>query len=198
MDNNIISRTLKYRIITWIVSISIILLFCVIIYFIYIAFVGLPKEILAPIIAAFGAIFVAIISFFLTKYWERRKIIEQEQLKQELQLYEEFIGFWVKDLITGKSREPKKLQERSSQFFINFIPKLIIWGSDKFIKDYYDFLKEFTSCPEEDPIIIFHKLLIYEKLLYSIRQELGYRNQGLKETDLLSLFITDIRNMVSK
>jgi hypothetical protein len=198
METNIKSQTLKYKIIGRAFSIFVILLLLSILFFIYKALIGLPKEILAPIIAAFGAIFVVIVSFFLTKFWERRKIIEQEQLKQKLQLYEDFIGFWVKDLMALKLEEPKKIQERSSQFFINFIPKLIIWGSDKFIKDYYDFLKIFTSSSEEDPIVIFQKMLIYEKLLYSIRQELGYKNQGLKETDLLSLFITDIRNMLSK
>jgi hypothetical protein len=187
------SKPLKYKIIAWIIFIFLSSLFIYLLYYVYNVFWGLPKEILAPIIAAFAAIFVTIISFFMTKYWERRKIIEQEQLRQKLQLYEQFIGFWVRDLITGKLQESGIMQEKSKQFFIDFIPKLILWGSDKFIKDYYDFLKNFSSGLVQDPDIIFQKMLIYEKLLYSIRKDLGYKNQGLKEKDLLSLFITDIR-----
>ncbi len=198
MNNNLSNKPLKRRIIGWIIFIFAICFLILILLSIYKVFIGLPKEILAPIIAALGAILVAITSSFITKIWERRKIIEQEQLRQKIQLYDEFISFWVKDLLTWKSEGPKIIQDKSNKFFINFIPKLIIWGSDKFIKDYYDFLMVFTSPSEESPIAIFQKMLIYEKLLYSIRLELGYKNQGLKETDLLSLFITDIRKMFSK
>ncbi len=75
-------------------------------------------------------------------------------------------------------------------FSSKFTQKLILWGSDNVLKEYSTLLKEFQSSNNKPA----HLMLVFEKLLYAIRSDVGHGNKGLGQRDLLTLFIKDINN----
>ena len=94
--------------------------------------------------------------------------------------------------------------EELNQFFVSFTQKTLVWGSDKFIKDFSEFRESSVDYAEraksgnvtnDDLIDTMVKL---ERLLYSIRADCGHDNKGLGKGDLLTLFINDIRNYIPK
>jgi hypothetical protein len=164
-------------------------------------------EVGAAIIAASGTILISVFTLVWTRIWERRKELEQrkweleqEIRKQKLPIYEELVGFLfdiVDNSRTGKSMTPDEMNKR----LIYFTQKTVVWGSDQFLKDFGKFRgvptnqaqPGSTSLPDPKTI-----MLNFEKLLYSIRTDFGHENKGLGETDLLILFINDIRDYVKK
>lgn len=94
-------------------------------------FVGLKKEVAAALIAGVATILVSVLSVILTKYFERKRKIEQEIREKKIPMYVEFVEFWFKVLysknITGKEIEEKEMIE----FFSDFTQKVMVWGSDE-------------------------------------------------------------------
>ena len=163
-------------------------------------------EIGAAIIAASGTIIVSVLSVVLARWIERnkeldqkRREVEQEIRKQYLPIYQELIVFLFKLFNLSKTGKTMT-EEEVSQFFSDFTQKTLVWGSDKFLKDFSIFrdssvaqAKKGVATPEETAKIA----IALENLLYSIRAECGHENKGLSRGDLLVLFINDIRNYIN-
>ena len=67
-----------------------------------------------------------------------------------------------------------------------FARKLILWGGRRVIKEYSAFRDlGFRLAGESDALL----LLSFEKVLFEIRRDLGHSNRGLRQGDLLSLYI---------
>ncbi len=155
--------------------------------------ISLPKEISTPIIAASATILISVFSVIISKRLERKREVEQEILKQKIMVYEEFMSFWIKDILLhhDKIDEDSKIKA-SKLFFANFTPKLIVWGSDHFIKEYLKFKHIFESIDSQTREAIGVNLLFLENLLFIIRSDIGHKNKGLVSYDLLSLFLKDV------
>lgn len=157
-------------------------------------------EIGAAIIAASGTIIVSVLSFVVGRFLERNKEIEQRkrEIEQEIRkaylpIYQELIDFLFKVIQAQKTSMPITLDEMNT-FFTDFTPKILVWGSDRFIRDFSAF-RESGIISVSDPTKF---MLILEKLLYSIRYDCGHENKGLEGGDLLALFITDVRQYINK
>jgi hypothetical protein len=63
-----------------------------------------------------------------------------------------------------------------------------VWGADSVIKEWSAFksLHEGTNSP---PALT---LIAIERILYAIRDDMGHKNKGLGQGDLLAIFINDV------
>ncbi len=164
----------------------------------------------AAIIAGSFTFIVSVLSVVLAKAFERNKELaqrrwerEQELRQQYIPIYQDLVEFLFR-IFTGSKIGKPASPEDMNQFFVSFTQKTLVWGSDKFIKNFSEFREgsviyaeqaEGGNVTNDDLILTMVKL---ENLLYSIRADCGHENKGLGKGDLLTLFINDIRNYIPK
>lgn len=165
----------------------------------------------AAVIAASVTVLVSVFSLVWTRRQDRLKEIEQrrweieqEIRKEKLNNYSELMEFLFKVFSASRKGDQLPVDEINA-FFDSFTQKTLIWGSDRYIKDYGNFrsgtvsqtpaVVNQTGQPDEHTITTMKRL---EKLLYTIRADYGHDNKGLKDGDLLKLFINDIRDYIDR
>lgn len=164
----------------------------------------------AAIIATSGTVLVSVLSVVLARYFEKnkelaikRQEIEHEIREQHIPTYQELVQFLFKIFQSSKTGVTLPEQE-VNDFFTDFTQKILVWGSDRFTKDFSTFRESIVlytqqqqsgKATTEDSI---KTMLTLEKLLYSIRADCGHVNKGLGRGDLLAFFINDIRDYVPK
>jgi hypothetical protein len=134
----------------------------------------------------------------------KRKEIEQEHRQAKIPAYTEFVEFLFKLFNAQRTNVSMPLDDviKAMQ---DFTKKILIWGSDSIIKDYTIFSEYSISIEERKKngeiipqVDTMKTMLLFEKLLYDIRADLGHDNKGLGECDLLTLFVNDIREEQKK
>ncbi len=93
------------------------------------------KDINPNIIATIIAGTVTIIGYLITRYFEKKKINEQQIREQKLPAYEEFIDFIFNILKQSKNSKHLYIEEINESFW-NINKKSILWLSDKTLKSY--------------------------------------------------------------
>ena len=147
----------------------------------------------------FGAMVVGsvtIIGYFITRYLERKKLIEQQIREQKLPTYEEFLDFIFK-LFKDAKLNKKMSDEELQKLYWELNKKAILWLSDRSLKSYstwrsevIKFSKRKDSTKEENARV----LIAFENLLLDFRKDIGHDNKKLTTGDILSLFINDWEN----
>lgn len=153
----------------------------------------IDEQILAAIITGAFTIFVTAISILVAKNFEHKKQIEQQIRLKKLPIYEDFLEFWFKILLENKTGK-KVSQREMANFFAEFTQKIIVWGSDEFIKDYGKFRDLFPT-EETNKRDNSDVMTAFEGLLLSIRKDTGHKNKNIKHRDLLRLFVTDLHKI---
>ncbi len=134
----------------------------------------------------------------MTSASQRRREIEADQRKEKAQVYEAFMTLWFDDMmlpgLLEKNRADKagRVQDDLIRKMGNFTKKAILWGSDDVVKEYSSYRKMLTGQTASDPKPLDPKLAGLERLFFAFRKDLGYRNRGLAQRDLLALFINDL------
>lgn len=145
------------------------------------------------IVVAIIAGTVTITGYFITRYFEKKKIVEQQIREQKLPAYEEFIDFLFsifKQTKNNKQINDKKLEE----FFWSMNKKSILWLSDKTLKSYVTWKKLISNYADVEDKTEFDSLIIMsslENLLKDFRVDIGHKNKDIVDGDILSLFIND-------
>jgi len=172
---------------------------CVLIFLAYYAFKyfvnlfgSLQKEVSASIIAAFGAVMVAVLSITTTKHLDRKSRIDQEIRGKKIPVYNDFIDFLFKILNITKDPNKKMNEKQIVEFVEKFTKKLIIWGSDEIILEWAKF-RELGNIQPQSQSEQLKLLLQLENIIYAIRKDTGHKNQNLTKGKILSLFITDLK-----
>jgi hypothetical protein len=163
-----------------------------------------------PVQAAIITAFVGFTSLIISNFYTRQREINLKLRDKKVEVYSKFIKLWIQTFLSIGL----KSQENSSNIstfpnnddhignftkdFKEITDDLILWGSDNIIKSYCDLQKtlpnENSSSNEKTA-----GLVNFGKFILAIRKDLGHRNQGIDEYDLMSFFITDIDNFrVSK
>jgi len=164
----------------------------------------------AAIIATSGTLLVSVLSVVLTRFFEKNKelAIKHQAIKQEIRekhmaTYQDLVQFLFKIFQSSKTGV-KLSEEEVNDFFTDFTQKILVWGSDRFTRDFSAFRESLLiytqqqqsgKATNDDPI---QTMLTLETLLYSIRADCGHANKGLGQGDLLTFFINDIRDYVPK
>lgn len=150
-------------------------------------FAGLQKEVAASIVAAAAMVFVSVLSVTLTKYFERKRLIEQELREKKIPMYEQFVEF-IFNLMMAEKMTGKPMPEKEMlNFFNSFTQKLMVWGSDEAVKQWSSY--RLLLIKADAPLTSMFEL---EKLLFAIRRDTGHKNKNILRGDLLGLFINDI------
>ena len=144
------------------------------------------KELLVAILGVLSAILVAIIAFFRVSY----QINKNSKATLCLKLREEksdiynkvysYIFDLLKDTLDNKELDKDTYTKR----YMELKQLLLFNASDKVLKH---FIKLNFDTNKNDSAITLDN---YFKLLLFIRRELGHKNKGIKEKDILKLFVT--------
>lgn len=134
---------------------------------------------------------ITISSFYITRYLEKKKIIENEIRNKKIPIYEEFFDFYFKVVFNDIS------EVNMVDFFKQFNQKAIIWFPDETLKSYVEWRKKvmhFAKNNNNENLIslIFHQ----EDFLKQFRKDIGHSNKHLVKGDISSLYINDIDNYI--
>lgn len=134
---------------------------------------------------------VTIIGYFISRYLEKKKLIEQQIREQKLPVYDEFVEFLFKILKDNKSN--KKLSEKELiDLFYSLNKKSILWLSDNSLKAYKEWrIITINLSDNNSENAGVEVMALLEKMLFEFRKDIGHKNQNLKSGDILSLFIND-------
>ncbi len=171
-------------------------------------FATLPPPLAAAIVGGLVSIIVSPLTVTLTKWWERKWLIEQEHRNRKRPVYERFMSFWFAVFSGNRPGGTPLSQAQIIESLNTFTRKLVVWGSPEVIRTYSEFrnkavlaatLQSMTAISQEAvaDAAIAHTAMVdalksFEKLLFAIRADLGHNTKGLKERELLRLFVTDL------
>lgn len=154
---------------------------------------NLPADTAVPLIVALIAGLVSVISMLIAKRLEIRMAIMREQREKKIPIYEQFMSFLLKDIVSDPGKEEAILRKQTVEFMQEFTPKLIVWGSDEVIKSYSNFrIAAMNLATEKDPKVLASSMILMENLFKSMRKDLGHSNKKIQTGDVLRLFINDI------
>ena len=149
----------------------------------------LDKQVAAAIIAASTTIIVSVASLILARHYENKRLIEKDIRDKKIEVYENLMKYFFKFMGT---KDKSKVQSMDN-FYIEFAPSFITWGSDEVIKHWSDFRRAASA---SDPSTV---LTYFEKLLLIIRKDIGHKNKGLDQNKtLLTTFINDLDSLYPK
>ncbi len=155
---------------------------------------SLQPEILGPLLVASGTIVSVSITVVVGQLLQRRAAYEELQRPKKIEIYERFMTRWFDYLELGKRKDNRKPRIAADpeviKYFAQFAREVILWGSGKVLRDYSHFTAEIQAA--QDDATRQAALFGFEKTLMSLRSDLGHSNRGLKEGDVLRLFVTDI------
>ncbi|MBG0504952.1 hypothetical protein GBO30_06820 [Elizabethkingia anophelis] len=144
-------------------------------------------------------LFVAIIGasvtftgYFLTRYFERKKIVEIEIRNKKIPIYEEFFEFYFRIMFQEKNKKEITTEE-IIDFFRSFNQKAIIWFPDEILKGYIDWKNNLIKFSNKD-IELKDIILYQEEFMKKIRKDIGQSNKTLNNWDISSLYINDLDN----
>lgn len=145
------------------------------------------------VIAVIGGT-VTILGYFITRYLERKKTIEQQIREQKLPTYEEFIDFIFNIFQQTKNQTEVDLKSLE-KFYWSMNKKSILWLSDRTFKSYVTWKNktaEYADKKDKSIVDSFQIMNSLGDLLKDFRADIGHKNKDISSTDILSLFITDI------
>jgi hypothetical protein len=143
----------------------------------------------AAIISASGIILVAVIGATISRRFEQKQQIEPEQRQRKAEVYTEFLEYWFWAMRDRSKVSDKEKGKRDLEYRRTVPHKLVVWGSEPFIKEYGAWFLF-----REEP----GTMLEFEKLLHTIRADLGYKDRELEQGELLKLFRKGVDEYLSE
>lgn len=160
----------------------------------------LPLPLIISIVTAVATITTAIVTTLITKSNELKLQVRTEQRDKKALIYEELTGFFFKIIFESKLKseeEPVSAETKEKEiveFLTSYTPKIIMWGSDEVLREFYLFRSTSLSV-QSDPKKVFDVIRKFEELLFSIRRDLGHKNKKLRKGNILGLFINDVEKI---
>jgi len=161
----------------------------------------LPLPLIISVVTAVATITTAIVTTLITKSNEFRLQVRTEQRDKKALIYEELTGFFFKIIFASKlesKEEPVSAENKEKEiveFLTSYTPKIIMWGSDEVLKEFYLFRNKSLRV-ESDPDKVSDVIRKFEELLFSIRRDLGHKNKKLGKGNILGLFINDVEKLL--
>jgi hypothetical protein len=144
-------------------------------------------QLASSIVSAGGIVLVAVLSSHLSKRAEQRREIDQEQRAKKAQVYEEFLDYWFAVIRGVRRRLPEDERKEMDNIYYGSVPQqMVAWASEEVLREYAAHAAPLA--PEDKDVAI----LDFEGVLFAIRKDLGYNNEGLQRGDLMRLFLTGV------
>ena len=163
----------------------------------------LPLPLIILACTTLATITTAIITTLINKSNSLNLQIRTEQREKKALVYEELTGFFFERIFASKSKSDENLPSKEElereiiAFLTSYTPKIIMWGSDEVLREFYLF-RDISLKVESDPGKVFDVIRKFEEVLFSIRRDLGHKNKGLKEGNILGLFVNDVEKLLVK
>jgi hypothetical protein len=153
----------------------------------------LPPTIAAALVAATVAPVGSVTSLAVGRYYERKKIIEQEIRAQKTAVYEGLLEVWTQMFLGDKmdNRTTGADGELTPEFVRKTIAVnrgLVIWSNQEVLSR-WSRLRRLAAVKGSDIVDYVASL---EVLMRSIREDIGHSNRKLAQGDIMGLFINDI------
>lgn len=141
----------------------------------------------------FLAILIALLGAVITFAGNLNLQIRNEQRPRKVEIYEKVINFFFEVIFSQKSGHKQKTEQELVNFFIEITPDLILWGSDEVLRTYIEYrqIASNKSLNSDSNASI----LLFGRLILSMRKDLGHQNNNLKELTILGAFVNDIENL---
>ena len=138
-----------------------------------------------------GAVSIAgvIISSIVAKSLEYRKARREYLAQKREKPYSDFVAMYYKILMSKKLGEEYS-QEEMLKDMTAFSQELTLWGSNKVVRLWVDYRTKATQLNGVD------NLFQYEKILYEIRKDMGFRK--MKKGTLLKFVVNDLDDSLKK
>jgi multidrug transporter EmrE-like cation transporter len=162
--------------------------------FLWETFSNLHQEVAVAIIAGAATVLVSVFSIILGKYYERKREIDLELREKKIPMYEEFVNYFFRILLTDKINKPIS-QKDILEFYGKFTQKLMVWGSDEVIKKWSNYRRHSVENINDDTCSP-RSMFLFEDLLFAIRKDMGHKNKDVHKGELLGLFVNDIDKYV--
>lgn len=156
-------------------------------------------ELAIALITAGAAIIVAILANVISNIYairiknqEHKQQILKEHRENTISQYRKFIDFTYTLLQNIRDNKEQLSEDEIKERIDDFIPELMIWGSDDVIKAFYEYKQAGLSQQSKNILIQL------ERFIMAMRKDLGHSNKRLKQGTILGLFINDIQDYLKK
>lgn len=163
--------------------------------FFYNQVLSIEPRISAALITGLIAIIATSLTITIPKYLEKRMEIEEHLREKKSQTYKELVELLFKILMGSKTNE-SLTENELIKFMSRFTENLILWGSEEVIQNYKAYRMYFVNRNQGEALTL-ESINLMENLLLAIRKDMGHKNKGLQQGDILSLFINDIDEILA-
>lgn len=143
-----------------------------------------PWQFITILVAAFGALITVTSNLQIQ--------IRNEQKPKKVEIYDRVIKLFFDSLLASKLGQEPKSEKDLIKEFANITPDLILWASDDVLKFYVKFRQIADNAVESKAN---DSILLFAKMLLSMRKDLGHQNNQINETLILGTFINDVENV---
>lgn len=146
---------------------------------------SIPKEIAAPLITGSATIIVATITVMIGRYFERKKEADALYRDKKTEIYDDFLRkFFELFFSGGKTVDDDKISTDLVPFLREFTRKLVLWSGPEVIEAFVQW-KDHLAKGQPDA----QSLILTEKFLVAIRNDLRHPTKGLKPGFFAKLFL---------
>jgi hypothetical protein len=156
-------------------------------------FSSLDKTEAAAFIAAFATIVVSVVSVVFGNLYTSYLRVQKENRTKKIPVYEALLTFMFR-FFGSSEKTPAPNEDEAKTFMAEFNREFMVWGSDSVVAAWVRWRKHFAKSPDDTKEAMF----LIEDLIRAIRRDLGHRNKGLAEGDILAIFINDIHTVLPR
>lgn len=149
---------------------------------------SMDSVVIVAIITGGISIVTVLISSIVSKFIEYRQITKRYLYEKREEPYKAFISMVYKLQKSTRNGQEEYTQEQMINDISAFSESLTLWGSSRVIKKWIKF-RELS----QDKTIAMQNLFLLEEIVFEIRKDMGQGKKGLKQGDLLSFFVNDIK-----
>ena len=150
---------------------------------------NMDSVVIVAIITGGISIVTVLISSVISKFIEYRQITKRYLYEKREKPYSEFISMVYKLQMSNRNGNKEYTQSEMINDIADFSQALTLWGSSRVIKKWIEF-RELS----QDKTLAMQNLFLLEDIVFEIRKDMGQKKKGLKQGDLLSFFVNDIKN----
>ena len=154
---------------------------------------SMDSVVIVALITGGISIVTVVISSIISKLIEYKQITKRYLYEKREKPYSEFISMVYKFQTSQKNGKEEYTQTQMIDDISNFSQALTLWGSSRVIKKWIKFREIIQENPAKT-----ENLFILEEIVFEIRKDMGQKRKGLKQGDLLSFFVNDIKNHLPK
>lgn len=142
--------------------------------------------------AVIGTMATLLVAFWSNLYVQRQvklREIEEAHRPRKTEIYEEFLNVISRQLAASNPLVGSATlgEEELLTYLVKLQTQLILWGSPEVIKAF----QAFKTSPSSDV----HSLIVVDKLLRAIRNDIGLSIQGLDSYELIKMYLKDPQEM---